>query len=85
MKYQLNHHALVYLEISIDSLPVGRLELELFANTPKASEFFRKLCTSEISNRQGQMLSLVDTKIDKIQPGFIVQGGNVPGMINMQK
>ena len=39
---------LVFMQISIDGVPAGRLEIELFASTvPKTAENFRCLCTGE--------------------------------------
>jgi cyclophilin family peptidyl-prolyl cis-trans isomerase len=61
-------------------LPVGRLEIELFGNTPKTSEFFRKLCTGEMTDNWGKRISLIDTKFHGIIPGFIAKGGNVQGV-----
>jgi cyclophilin family peptidyl-prolyl cis-trans isomerase len=37
----------VFLSISIDDKTVGKLEIELFANTPKTSQNFESLCTGE--------------------------------------
>ena len=74
--------AIVYLDISIDAIPAGHLQFELFANTPKTSEFFRQLCTGEMRNQLGQRISFVNSKFDKIIPGFIAQGGNVQGLRN---
>jgi hypothetical protein len=38
----------VFMQISIDCVPTGRLEIELFASTvPKTAENFRCLCTGE--------------------------------------
>ena len=37
----------VFFDITIDDAQLGRLEFDLFAETPKTSENFRCLCTGE--------------------------------------
>ena len=42
-----NLYARVYLDISIADISAGRIEIDLFNDTPKTSENFRCLCTGE--------------------------------------
>ena len=71
----------VFLDIQIDSEPIGRLEFELFVkDLPKTCENFRALCTGE----KGYSLSEPKTrlhykgsKFHRVIPGFICQGGEI--------
>lgn len=40
-------HSSVFLDVSINARPKGRIEIDLYANTPLTSENFRCLCTGE--------------------------------------
>ena len=40
-------HSSVFLDVSISGKPKGRIEIDLYAKTPKTSENFRCLCTGE--------------------------------------
>lgn len=42
-----NSHAKVFLEIGKNGTSIGKLTINLEANTPKTSENFRALCTGE--------------------------------------
>jgi len=37
----------VYLDVQIGELDAGRIEIDLFCDTPKTSDNFRALCTGE--------------------------------------
>ncbi len=71
----------VFLDLQIDSEPIGRLEFELFVkDLPKTCENFRALCTGE----KGYSLSEPETrlhykgsKLHRVIPGFICQGGEI--------
>lgn len=68
----------VFFDISFDNTPVGRIEIELFANiVPKTAENFRCLCTGENGmGRQGKRLSYRGSIFHRIIPNFMCQGGD---------
>ncbi|CAE8729941.1 unnamed protein product [Polarella glacialis] len=69
----------VFLEISIDGESAGRCVIELFADVvPKTAENFRCLCTGEKGRGEsGKRLNYLGSKIHRIIPGFMCQGGDV--------
>lgn len=70
----------VYLDIQIGKRLVGRLTIELFADTtPKTAENFRALCTGErgTSPTSGKMLHLKGSVFHRIISGFMAQGGDI--------
>lgn len=71
---------IVFFDVSIDSEPVGRMEFELFQkDLPKTCENFRALCTGEKFStlNPSQRLHYKGSRIHRIIPGFICQGGDV--------
>lgn len=40
-------HSRCFFEVSVDNNPAGRIEFELYKDTPLTSENFRALCTGE--------------------------------------
>ncbi|KAM7501389.1 hypothetical protein LguiB_000293 [Lonicera macranthoides] len=67
---------LVYLDVSVDGGPVGRIVIELFADiVPKTAENFRALCTGEkgIGVSTGKSLHFKGTKFHRIIKGFMAQ------------
>lgn len=68
----------VYFDMKIGSSPVGRIEMELFADTtPKTAENFRALCTGEKGKgRSGKPLHYKGSKFHRVIPGFMCQGGD---------
>lgn len=77
----------VYLDVSINGLPAGRIVLGLcpalqFPDerrygevAPRTSENFRGLCTGEYGPRSnGKPLTYKGTRFSRIIPGFVVQG-----------
>lgn len=68
----------VWLEISIDGAPAGRIVIELFANVvPRTAENFRMLCTGEKGvGRSGAKLHYKGCKFHRIIPHFIIQSGD---------
>ena len=53
----------VFFDVTIDDLEAGRIEVDLFCETPKTSENFRALCTGEkgISTKSKKALHFKDT------------------------
>ena len=64
---------MTYFDITIDSIPIGRIIFELFTDVvPKTCENFRQLC---ISHQKYE--SYFQTPIHKIIPNYVVQGGDI--------
>ena len=69
--------ARVFLDITIDDLDAGRIEIDLFSDTPKTSENFRALCTGEKGmGRVGKKLHFKESMFHRVIPGFMAQGGD---------
>ncbi|XP_013704839.3 peptidyl-prolyl cis-trans isomerase CYP19-2-like [Brassica napus] len=68
----------VFLEIAVNFRPVGRIVIELFADTnPKTAENFRALCTGEKGiGESGIPLHYKGTIIHGMTPNFIWYGGD---------
>jgi cyclophilin family peptidyl-prolyl cis-trans isomerase len=64
--------AKVFFKIQIEGVPLpnDRIEMELFAQTPKTSENFRALCTGE------KNFGYKGSGFHRIIPGFMCQGGD---------
>ena len=71
-------YARVFMDITIDDMDAGRVEIDLFNDTPKTSENFRALCTGEKgkSEKTGKPLHFKDCIFHRIIPGFMAQGGD---------
>ncbi|KAJ8749446.1 hypothetical protein K2173_025641 [Erythroxylum novogranatense] len=70
---------LVFLDVSIDGVPVERIVIELFADVaPKTAENFRVLCTGEsgIGKTTGKPLHYKGSFFHRIIRGFMAQGGD---------
>jgi peptidylprolyl isomerase len=68
----------VFFNITIDDEPVGRIVMELYADTvPRTAENFRALCTGEKGKGiSGKPLHFKGSKFHRIIPGFMAQGGD---------
>lgn len=72
--------SIVYLDIAINSTPMGRIEFELFNDiTPRTAENFRALCTGERGEnyRTKRRLWYKDNTFHKIIPGQLIQAGDI--------
>ncbi|XP_038974545.1 peptidyl-prolyl cis-trans isomerase-like [Phoenix dactylifera] len=69
---------MVYLDVTINGVPAGRIVIELFADvTPKTAENFRALCTGEKGlGRSGKPLHYKGCPFHRVIPGFVSQGGD---------
>ena len=64
--------ARVYMDVTIDDLDAGRIEVDLFSETPKTSENFRSLCTGDKGKgKSGKNLHFKDTMFHRVIPGFM--------------
>ena len=67
----------VYFDIAVDQKDAGRIEMDLFCDTPKTSENFRALCTGEKGKgRSGAPLHYKNSIFHRVIPGFMAQGGD---------
>merc|ERR1719203_1510270 len=72
-------HAKTFFDVSIQGKDAGRIEFDLFDDTPKTSENFRQLCTGEagMSKYNSKIpLHYKDSKFHRIIPDFMIQGGD---------
>ena len=70
-------HSSVYFDVTIGSAPLGRIEIDLYAETPATSENFRALCTGEKGvGGSGKPLHFKGSVFHRIIPGFMAQGGD---------
>ena len=69
--------ARVFFDITIDQLDAGRIEMELFCDTPKTTENFRALCVGDQTSRYtGKPLAFKNSSFHRVIPGFMAQGGD---------
>ena len=66
-------HSKVYFDITVNGQSAGRIEFELFSNTPKTSENFRALCTGEKGTgpHKGKPLHFKGSAFHRIIPRFM--------------
>ena len=62
----------VFMDILIGDKDAGRVEIDLFCETPKTSENFRALCTGEKGiGRSGVPLHFKGSSFHRVIPGFM--------------
>lgn len=67
----------MFLDITINSQSAGRLEIDLFSDTPKTSENFKSLCAGDKGKgKHGKPLSFHGCLIHRIIPNFMAQAGD---------
>ena len=70
-------HSNVFFDITIGGSPAGRIEFELYGDTPITSENFRCLCTGEKGmGKSGKNLHFKGSKFHRVITGFMAQGGD---------
>ncbi|XP_058515935.1 probable inactive peptidyl-prolyl cis-trans isomerase-like 6 isoform X2 [Ochotona princeps] len=71
-------HSFVFLDISVDSTPIGRLIFELYSDIcPKTCENFRLLCTGKAGfSERGVRLHYKNSILHQIVPNGWIQGGD---------
>ncbi|KCV72499.1 hypothetical protein H696_00094 [Fonticula alba] len=62
-----------FLDLAVGDKSMGRIIIELFRDTPLATENFRALCTGE----KGAPLHYAGVPLHRIIPHFMIQGGDV--------
>ncbi|XP_038540264.1 probable inactive peptidyl-prolyl cis-trans isomerase-like 6 isoform X2 [Canis lupus familiaris] len=72
-------HDFVFLDISIDFHPIGRLIFELYSDAcPKTCRNFQVLCTGKVGYSQsGIKLHYVGSVIHRVVPNGWIQGGDI--------
>lgn len=68
----------VYFDITIDSMEVGRITMELRPDiAPKTTENFRALCTGEKTDAQGKVLTYKGNRFHRVVPDFLCMAGDI--------
>ena len=63
----------VFMEISVNDKPLGRIVFKLYPETPRTSENFRCLCTGEKGiGKSGVPLHYKGSILHRIVHGFVV-------------
>ena len=70
-------HSSVFFDVEIGGQKAGRIEMDLYADTPKTSENFAALCRCDKGKGQsGRELCFKGSPFHRIIPGFMAQGGD---------
>ena len=68
---------IVFFDITLASEPLGRIKMELFANTvPRTAENFRQFCTGETKNHLGRPQGYKTSRFHRVIKDFMIQGGD---------
>lgn len=69
----------VFFDMTVDRKPVGRIVMELFADTtPRTAEKFRVLCTGEKGmGKLGKPLHYRGSIFHHVDPDFLYYGGDI--------
>ena len=69
--------AKVFFDVTIDKLDAGRIEMDLYCDTPRTTENFRALCTGEHTSKySGNQMHYKNSIFHRVIPGFMAQGGD---------
>ena len=69
--------ARVFFDLTIADKDAGRVEMDLYCNTPRTTENFRSLCTGERgTGTSGKALHFKGSSFHRVIPGFMAQGGD---------
>jgi peptidyl-prolyl isomerase H (cyclophilin H) len=67
---------IVFFDVTIGSLPAGRIKMELFADiVPLCAENFRQLCTGEF-RKAGIPIGYKGSTFHRVIKDFMIQGGD---------
>jgi len=70
------NNPVVFFDVSIETMEVGRLIMELFADVvPKTAENFRQFCTGEMK-KDGLPIGYKGATFHRVIKEFMVQGGD---------
>lgn len=68
---------IVFFDVTIGGVASGRIQMELFADVaPKTAENFRKFCTGEFRQSNGQPQGYKNAPFHRIIKSFMIQGGD---------
>jgi len=62
----------VFLDVEVNGIELGRIEIELYDDTPLTSENFRCLCTGEVMGKNGKALHYKGNIFHRIVDKFMI-------------